>query len=197
MSPAAPAPIDRLARVPVFPELSTPRLRLRQLTRADAPWYRAHFSDPAIVHGTGFPALADLAAAEAELTTYVLDLFDARTGLRWGLVPVGGEELIGSAGLFRWQDAPEPAAEVGYDLVPEWWGRGLATEALGAICAYAFGTLGLHRLDAFVLDGNDRSRRTLERAGFRHVGLLSAHGEDEHGLPRDEHHYELRVPAEG
>ena len=71
------------------------------------------------------------------------------------------------------------------------------TEALGAIAAYSFETLGLARLEALVLDGNDRSCRTLERAGFRHTGLLPVHGEDEHGLLRDEHRYELRRPDRG
>ena len=71
------------------------------------------------------------------------------------------------------------------------------TEAIEAIAVYAFETLGLAFLEAFVLDGNERSRRTLERAGFRHTGLLSAHGEDEHGVLRDEHRYELRPPARG
>ena len=112
-------------------------------------------------------------------------------------MPVGTGTLAGTAGIFRWADGPEPAAEIGYDLAPEWWGQGLMTEALGAIVAYAFATLGLARLEALVLDGNARSCRTLERVGFRHTGLLPAHGEDEHGVLRDEHHYELRPPDRG
>ena len=68
-------------------------------------------------------------------------------------------------------------------------------EAVAAIVDYAFGTLGLAYLEAMVIDGNDRSRRALERAGFRHTGLLRASGEDEHGAPCDEHRYELRNPA--
>jgi hypothetical protein len=55
-------------------ELKTPRLDLRPLRPSDAPWYLAHFSDPEIVHGSGSPAPADLAAAGEELQTYVFDL---------------------------------------------------------------------------------------------------------------------------
>ena len=124
-------------------------------------------------------------------------LFERREGIRWGLVAAETGALVGTAGFFRWADEPEPAAEIGYDLSPEWWGRGLMAEALGAITAYAFGTLGLAYLEAFVLDGNDRSCRTLERAGFRSEGLIPAHGEDEHGVLRDEHRYELRAPSRG
>jgi ribosomal-protein-alanine N-acetyltransferase len=183
---------DRLRLVPVFPVLRTPRLELRELTAADAPWYLAHFSHPDVVRGTGFPAQEGVAGALEEMQQYVIGLFGRRDGIRWGLVPVETGTLAGTAGIFSWTDLPEPAAEIGYDLSPEWWGKGLMLEALGAITAYALGTLGLARLDAFVLDGNDRSCRTLERAGFRHVGLLPVHGEDEHGILRDEHAYELR-----
>jgi [ribosomal protein S5]-alanine N-acetyltransferase len=181
--------------VPVFPVLRTPRLELRELTLEDVHWYLAHFARSEMVQGTGFPAQPDLEGAREEMTTYVTGLFDRREGLRWGLVPAGVDALVGTAGIFSWTDEPEPHAELGYDLAPEWWGRGLMTEAIGAIAGYAFGTLGLVRLDAFVLSGNDRSCRTLERAGFRHVALLPAHGEDEHGNLRDEHVYELRSPS--
>jgi ribosomal-protein-alanine N-acetyltransferase len=186
---------DRLRLVPVFPVLRTPRLELRELTAADAPWYRAHFSHPEVVRGTGFPAQDGIEGALDEMERYVIGLFEQRQGIRWGLVPVENGALAGTAGIFSWTDTPEPAAEIGYDLAPEWWGRGLMTEALDAITAYAFGTLGLARLDAFVLAGNERSCRTLERAGFHYAGILPAHGEDEHGALRDEHAYELRPSA--
>ncbi|HLO34728.1 MAG TPA: GNAT family N-acetyltransferase [Candidatus Deferrimicrobium sp.] len=183
---------DRFALVPVFPALETDRLILRELTQTDAPWYLAHFSRPEIVAGSGFPAPADLAAARGELNRYVLDLFARRTGLRWGLVMRGEHELIGSVGLYAWRDDPEPTAELGYDLAPEFWGRGLMTEAIRAIARYAFDTLGISRLEATVIVGNERSCRTLERSGFRHEGVLAAHGEDEHGRLVDEHLYALR-----
>ncbi len=188
---------DRRRLVPVFPALRTARLELRELTVADAPWYLAHFSDPEIVRGTGFPAQDGVAGALAEMEQYVTGLFERRDGIRWGLVPLGTDTLAGTAGIFGWTDAPEPSAEIGYDLAPQWWGQGLMSESLEAIVAYAFATLGMARLDAFVFDGNDRSRRTLERVGFRRIGLLPAHGEDEHGVPRDEHRYELRPPDLG
>ena len=186
---------DRFALVPAFPTLETDRLILRELTQADAPWYLAHFSRPEIVVGSGFPAPVDLEAARGELDRYVLNLFARRSGLRGGLVPRGEQELIGSAGLYAWRDDPEPTAELGYDLAPEFWGRGLMTEAIGEIGRYAFETLGIARLEATVIVGNERSCRTLERAGFRHEGILAAHGEDEHGRLVDEHLYVLRRGA--
>lgn len=50
-------------------------------------------------------------------------------------------------------------------------GRGIAHEALTAVLAFAFGPLGLTRLEAAVLPENQRSLSLLERLGFRHEGL--------------------------
>jgi ribosomal-protein-alanine N-acetyltransferase len=45
------------------------------------------------------------------------------------------------------------------------------TEALGAVLAHAFGPLGLHRIEAACMPDNARSRRLLDRWGFREEGL--------------------------
>jgi ribosomal-protein-alanine N-acetyltransferase len=152
----------------------------------DAPWYLAHFSRPEIVHGSGFPAPADLDAARDELRRFVLDLVAAGTGMRWGIVERGGAELVGSIGYYRLVDGPPRQAEVGYDLVPERWGRGIMTEALQAMVTYCTQVLGVERLEALVLLDNDRSARLLERAGFRREGVLREHGTDELGETCDE-----------
>ncbi len=57
-------------------------------------------------------------------------------------------------------------AEVGYWLGREYWGRGIATDALRAFAPWLFATKGLLRLEALVFDGNPASRRVLEKAGF-------------------------------
>jgi ribosomal-protein-alanine N-acetyltransferase len=177
---------DRFERFPTFPELRTERLVLRELTAADAPWYLVHFSRPGIVTGQGFPAPANLDVAMAELRAYVLDLFEHRNGFRWGLRNREAPDLIGSAGLYRWVDEPVSQAEVGYDLDPAWWGRGLMAEALRAIHAFAFESMRIERIEAFVLATNDRSIRLLEHLGYVREALLADHGEDEHGVLRDE-----------
>lgn len=178
--------MDRFAAFPSFPELATARLILRELTAADAGWYLGHFSHPEIVAGQGYPPPDDLAAAEAELRRFVLDLFVGRQGFRWGIARREDPALIGSAGLYRWVDAPVTQAELGYDLEPAAWGHGYMHEALGAILDFAFGPMELERVEAFVLASNERSGRVLDRLGFRRVALLPAHGDDEHGIRRDE-----------
>ena len=66
-------------------------------------------------------------------------------------------------------------ATIGYLLHPGWQGRGLATEAVGALVAHCFGVLGLHRLQAEIHPENAASRALAERLGFRCEGVMRGH----------------------
>jgi len=55
------------------------------------------------------------------------------------------------------------------------WGRGLATEAVRAAVAHAFGPLGLRRIGAGAYAMNRASIRVLEKVGFRREGVLRSH----------------------
>lgn len=66
------------------------------------------------------------------------------------------------------------AGSLGYWVDKEVTGRGIATFAVRAAVAIAFGALGLHRLQAEVQVGNDASVTVLERCGFVEFGLAPA-----------------------
>ncbi|WP_137992345.1 GNAT family N-acetyltransferase [Streptomyces vilmorinianum] len=63
---------------------------------------------------------------------------------------------------------------LGYGAFAHAAGRGLLTEALGLLLPYAFGPLGLHRLEADIQPGNAASRALVRRAGFRLEGFSPA-----------------------
>lgn len=63
---------------------------------------------------------------------------------------------------------------LGYGAFAHAAGRGLFTEALGLVLPYAFGPLGLHRLEAAIQPGNAASRALVLRAGFRLEGFSPA-----------------------
>ncbi|XVX19136.1 GNAT family N-acetyltransferase [Actinomycetota bacterium] len=54
-------------------------------------------------------------------------------------------------------------------------GRGIATRAVGEMCAEAFGDLGLHSVQAGTLVDNLASQKVLERNGFERIGLAPRH----------------------
>ncbi|MGW6566670.1 GNAT family N-acetyltransferase [Streptomyces sp. NPDC054975] len=63
---------------------------------------------------------------------------------------------------------------LGYGAFAHAAGRGLMGEALGLLLPYAFGPLGLHRLEANIQPGNAASRALVLRAGFRLEGFSPA-----------------------
>lgn len=70
-------------------------------------------------------------------------------------------------------DARNGTGEIGILIgEPEARGRGIGTEAIGLVTSWAFGELGLHRVHAGVVDGNDASLRAFLRNGFEVEGRL-------------------------
>ena len=63
-------------------------------------------------------------------------------------------------------------AEIGYNMVRRYWGKGLASEALRAVIRYIFSDTDIYRLEAIIRPVNTRSRKLAERAGFQEEGIL-------------------------
>jgi [ribosomal protein S5]-alanine N-acetyltransferase len=152
-----------------LPTLATPRLALRWLTPADAPALLDVFGDAEVCRYWSHLPFADVSAAEA-LHRDIEEHFAKRTLFQWGVVEPSTGRVIGT-GTIGGLSAEHGHAFVGYALARHAWGRGYATEVLSALIAFAFGTLGLRRLEADVDPRNERSVRLLERAGFVREGL--------------------------
>ncbi len=75
--------------------------------------------------------------------------------------------MIGTCGFTSF-DMDQNCAEVGYVLHPDYWGRGLAPEALKRLMEFGFTELRLHRMVARIIEENAGSRRVAEKCGFRH-----------------------------
>jgi [ribosomal protein S5]-alanine N-acetyltransferase len=84
---------------------------------------------------------------------------------------VGGE-AVGAIGFSLQPDIGSRSAEIGYWLGEEFWGRGIATEALVAVTDLAFANHDLCRLHAHVFEWNPASARVLEKAGYTCEGRL-------------------------
>lgn len=80
-------------------------------------------------------------------------------------------QLIGGCHLSV-QNQTQGVGEIGYCLHPDFWGRGCAAEASGALLALGFEELQLHRLQATCDPENKGSRRVLEKLGMQLEGRL-------------------------
>ena len=153
-----------------LPVLDTPRLSLRAPVDADVPALFAIFRDPEAMRYWTTPAMTDVAEAEALLND-IQRHAQAETLFQWGIARREDDEVIGTSTLFR-IDREHRRCELGYILRRDHWGRGLAHEALTAVVNHAFGTLGLHRLEADIDPRNAASIRSVERLGFTLEGHL-------------------------
>ena len=73
---------------------------------------------------------------------------------------------VGSIGLIAKEDVYRKSMEIGYWLGEEFWGKGIITEAIGAITAYGFSKFDIVRIYADVFEWNAASARVLEKNGF-------------------------------
>jgi len=81
-------------------------------------------------------------------------------------------EARGGIGVFPFEDVYRRSAEIGYWLAQEEWGRGIMTEAVGAMTERAFEELQVVRIQAAVFEWNPASMRILEKCGYEREGWL-------------------------
>ena len=161
----------------VLPELQTARLSLRlarpcmaaSMARFFADNWEGHldrWSPPATPGFFGEAFWRDrLERSPAE--------WEAGTAARFVLQPPGSEEgpVFGTCNYTNMVRGPFQACHLGYQIARDRQGQGLMREALEALNAFAFEAMGLHRIMANYVPGNDRSGRLLERLGFEREGL--------------------------
>ena len=78
----------------------------------------------------------------------------------------------GGIGFNRREGVYARTATIGYWLGQRYWGRGIATEALGLLTEHAFATTDLLRLEAHVFEWNPASCRVLDKAGYTLEGRM-------------------------
>jgi RimJ/RimL family protein N-acetyltransferase len=163
-------------------EITTGRLHLRPWQSGDAPAVLAACQDPEVVRWTSVPQPYTAEAARAWVEEQAPALWATGRATPFAVLDATSGALLGSAGL---QGIEHGTAEVGYWLAPEARGRGVATEALAAVCRWGFGALGLGRITWLAYVGNDASRRVAERVGFAFEGTLRGYLPHRDGTRRD------------
>jgi RimJ/RimL family protein N-acetyltransferase len=148
--------------------LQTARLTLRPQAQADAPALFNILNDPEAMRFWSRPPLARLGIAE-ELVR------EQQAAMGRGLCRYWtaweGSDAIGSVDLSLIENG---AAELGFLLRRDRWGRGLASEAAACVAAHGFAAMGLKRLAAAVQTENRAAARVLAKTGFTLVRSQAA-----------------------
>jgi RimJ/RimL family protein N-acetyltransferase len=144
--------------------LKGPRVRLRQWEARDCAPFAELNADPVAMEF--FPST--LAREESDA---MIGRMRAAIGERgWGFWCL---EIDGNCAGFTGLNVPNfeapflPAIEIGWRMLPRYWGRGYASEAARLALDYGFGILKAAEVVAFTAVGNLRSRAVMERIGMQ------------------------------
>ena len=153
-----------------FPHLKTERLTIRPFQMEDAPRIRQLAGAREVALNTLFiPHPYPDGAAEEWIASQAVKLQEENS-LN---LAIDNGEFIGAIGLQIKKDHNH--AEIGYWIGVPYWGRGYATEAVGAMIRYGFQELKLNKIFAAYFARNAASGRVMEKNGMRHEGTLRQH----------------------
>ena len=156
--------------------LETERLVLRRLRLDDAAFMLSIWNDPAFVEHVGDRGIRTVSAAETALLDGAFKLYEeyGYGPFCMSLKPDG--ILVGICGLFRREDLEHP--DIGFAVLPEFCGQGLAAEAADAVVEHARSDLGVRFLTAIVSPQNPASIGLIEKLGLRFDRGITMPGEE-------------------
>ncbi|MES2073728.1 MAG: GNAT family N-acetyltransferase [Pseudomonadota bacterium] len=145
--------------------IETERLLLRAFSAEDAPAYYPLCVIPEVIRYVGNKPMASVDEVRAGLLEGPIADYRKYGFGRFAVIWKETGQLIGFSGLKYMPAFAE--VELGYRLLPEFWGRGLASEAGQASVGFARDALNLSRLIGIVHPDNQGSAHVLQKLGFR------------------------------
>jgi [ribosomal protein S5]-alanine N-acetyltransferase len=161
--PTSPTPLPLQAELP---SLSTPRLVLRPIRESDAPDVFAYAKVPEVLRYTTGTPPRDL----EDTRTFLRDALAAPNDRMWAMLRRGHDTVVGA---IEFGVQSPMSASIHYALAKAYWGQGLMTEAVDAVCGWAFQALpSLLEIRTSVVEANVGSIRVLEKCGFTRVDTV-------------------------
>lgn len=152
-----------------FPVLYTDRLRLRQLREEDAPLLFSIRSNAEVAQYLDRP-LATSPNDAIEFIQKINQQVEENKVIFWAIELKEQEGLVGSVCL--WNIAEQKhSAETGYELHPNYQGRGIMKEALELVIHFGFETMCLQAIQAFVHPENQASLALLQKFQFEQSAI--------------------------
>lgn len=152
-------------------EIKIQRLILRAFEDADAERLFLMDSNPDVVKYTGVAPAVSLGESEYIIRMIRQQYNEYGTG-RWAVIEQQSGLFIGWCGLKYCREANghKDFYDIGYRFLPEYWGKGYASEAARASLEYGFSVLNLKTIYADVHHENEASHYLLKKLGFVKTG---------------------------
>ena len=151
-----------------MPRIETARLLLRRWQRRDVDDLFEYARQPDVG-----PSAAWLPHPSRQHSLQVLMNVFMPEDTQWAIEYKDLRKVIGSISLHRDAKRTTPNTRaLGYSLSHDFWGQGLMSEAAPTVIAYGFEHMRLDLISCYHFEGNDRSRRVIEKCGFTFEGML-------------------------
>lgn len=163
-----------------FPIITTERLYLREIRETDIDSVFGMFSREEVAEHYDCYPFKEKSQAER----WVYGNIDANKkreidSFRWAISLLDNPDVfIGSCG-FHNVNSQFFSFEVGYDLHPDYWGKGIMKEALSSILSFCFTNdfpMAVNRVSAMTDLDSPRSISVLTGLGFKEEGVLKEYG---------------------
>jgi len=92
-------------------------------------------------------------------------------GIWWSICSAGDNAFYGAIGFNNFSKQ-HLKVEIGFWLLPEFWGKGIISDAIKLVSYYAFNSLKANRIEAFVESENINSSMVLLKTGFNYEGTM-------------------------
>ncbi|TDQ37471.1 GNAT family N-acetyltransferase [Aureibacillus halotolerans] len=155
----------------------TQRLQFRRYTMEDLMFYTSLWQHPDVVRFIGNGQKKTSEEARRSLQYWVLPGYKDGLGLHL-ILDAKTHQPIGHAGLVRQLVDGRTEIEIGYWLLPEYWGKGLAKEAAAACMDYGENVLGIQRFICLIHPNHPASIFVALRIGMAYEKTSAYNGRD-------------------
>lgn len=147
--------------------LETERLVLRAFRESDLDDFYDYASNPKVGPSAGWKPHENTKESFAILNHFI-SIEEV-----YAIVLKESNRVIGSIGMHKETMRSNPLSRsIGYVLSPEYWNRGYAGEAVNAVLDLLFLHMGMQLVSCYHYADNERSKRVIEKSGFRFEGVL-------------------------
>ena len=151
-----------------FPVLKTERLTLRQLVSSDANEIFALRSNDSVNKYLNRKPAKSIDDAKTFIETINKNI-QRNDSIYWAITLTGTNKLIGTICLFDLSD-DNLKAEIGYELLPDFQGKGIMQETASKVIDFGIRHIGLNSIEAYTHSENQHSTRLLEKFNFKKNG---------------------------
>ena len=148
-----------------FPVLKTERLALRQLVSSDDNEIFALRSDDNVNKYLGRKPSKSIDDAKTFIQTINKNIQE-NNSIYWAITLNNNDKLIGTICLYDFSD-DNLKAEIGYELLPDFQGKGIMQEAISKVIDFGIQQIGLNSIEAYTHSENQSSTRLLEKFNFK------------------------------